>query len=336
VAAAAAGGGPPALVVRLLAEGVVPQVELRPARQRLGQLRVGYPSRHVVTLRNLGDGVLRYRLHAELVPEGTAARAPGGGDPGADVFAAADGCVEVDFSSGGGGGGGSAATQLMACSDPHGSSGAVDSLLLQPQQPPSEVVWVEEGQGTLPARGSRSLGLVLFPRRRGPHSIHVRCWAAPAAAPQPPQPHFASCGAPALAGGGWPQRPPTGPVAPAAPEAASCSLSALAVFPTVLVTGTASRQGVSKLRAWQQLEIAQLNAQLAAPVGPADLQVLAREAAGTMSTEAGLRLSPEAAQLDLGTHELGAPAAEFELQLTNPTELPVSWEVVNYDSPAVG
>jgi hypothetical protein len=336
-----AAGGELALVVRLLAEGTPPTVELQPVQQQLGQLQVGYPSRHAITLCNLGDGVLRYQLQAELVPEEQAAgrqQSDGSSDPGAEIFAAAEGSLDVDFSSSS-----SSSSRAVAAAPPpappaHGASGSAagqgpllpGAQLLQR----GEVVWVEEAQGTLPAKGSKALSLVLFPRQCGPLSIRVRCWASPLASLQQPKQLRASASTPS---GWWPQQRGTDPSAAASapPEAASCTLSALAVFPTLLVTGAASRQGVSKLRAWQQLAVCQLNDQLAAPVGPADVQVLARELAGTMSTEAGLRLVPETVQLDLGTHELSGPAAEFELQLSNPTELPVTWEVVNYDSPQV-
>jgi hypothetical protein len=343
-----AAGGELALVVRLLAEGTAPTVELRPARQQLGQLRVGYPSRHAITLRNLGDGVLRYQLQAEVVPEeedAAGGQQPGGSiNPGAEIFAAAEGSIDVDFSSGSSSGGASLAAAAAPLPLPgpsaHGTGRSaagqgLPSLTLAQQPQQGEVVWVEEAQGTLPAKGSKGVTLILFPRQRGPHTIRVRCWASLITSLQQPKQLRTSASA-STPSGWWPQQPGVDPAAaPPPPEAASCTLSSLAVFPTLLVTGAASRQGVSKLRAWQQLAVGQLNAQLAAPVGPADLQVLSRELTGTMTTEAGLRLVPEAVHLDLGTHELGGPAAEFELQLSNPTELPVSWELVNYDSPQV-
>ncbi len=337
VAGEALAGGLPegSLSLGLVGEGSVGAVAMEPGELALGDLRVGHPVRRTLTLQNVSDGVLRYRLEVaaaedDEAPVGRAARAGwvgsgrgasclGGGERGGPRSAtrsAHSSCCRRVVSQ---------AADASACDFTAGLEVAQGSSA-------GLEAWVDEPEGALPARATKAVNVTLFPRFRKRYSLQVRCRTSTVA------PLLVAPG-----GGGAGGRPPSGGAgrapgaaaeAEAAPPAAPpvvAPLTATAAFPSLEVTD-AFCEGLPKPLLWQLLGLNGLNAALRTAVSGTELRLRSAHDRGSLTTElACAALAPFA--MDFGTHALGGEPRRVHLELSNPTPLPVAWQLHSFDDP---
>ncbi|EFJ47120.1 hypothetical protein VOLCADRAFT_92245 [Volvox carteri f. nagariensis] len=304
-AAAAEGGGAAdsgeaaetdGVSLTLVGEGTQGAVALDPPALELGDLRVGHPVRRPLVLQNVSDGVLRYSL--EVVPADDD-EAPALDANACDFTAGLDAAITTAAA---------AVAAGLEC-------------------------WVDEPEGALPARASKTVTVTLFPRFRKRYSLQVRCRS--------------STVSPLLAGPNN-SRPPSGgraslgavgdaAAADAAAAAAAAAppviapLTAAVTFPTLEVTDVYCESQPKQLL-WQMLGLNDLNHHLRTEVTATEVQLRAAHDRGTLTTEAAcaaMRPFP----MDFGTHGLGAASRVVHLEFSNPTPLPVHWQLHSFDDP---
>ncbi|KXZ53757.1 hypothetical protein GPECTOR_6g674 [Gonium pectorale] len=270
--------------VSLVGEGTQGAVALEPPSLALGDLRVGHPVRRALLLHNVSDGVLRYKL--EVAPAED------------DELPAAE-ATACDFTAG------------------------LDSASSNPAASAGLECWVDEPEGALPARASKTVTVTLFPRYRKRYSLQVRCRS--------------STVAPLGAGANRP--PSAGRLAPAASDAAGpegpppviAPLTAAAAFPSIEVTDVYC-EGLPKQLLWQLLGVNQLNHHLRTEVSDTELRLRAAHDRGSLTTEAACA-AMAAFPMEFGTHGLGGRPRVVHVELSNPTPLPVSWQLHSFDDP---
>ena len=159
---------------------------------------------------------------------------------------------------------------------------------------PGLEVWVDEPEGAIPARASKTATVTFFPRFRKQYKLQLRCRTATVApllapptsgrlpsgssmrpAPLPPLlVKHSSVGALPLALGGedvaaaadkWPQQASQAPPA-------ICSLSATTVFPRLMVTDVLL-EGVPKHTVWDMMGICEINQELKMQVTDLELEL---------------------------------------------------------------
>jgi len=228
---------------------------------------------------------------------------------------------------------------------------------------PGLELWVDDTEGAIPARASKTITATLFPRFRKQYRLQVRCRTAtvappggaaagllpPAAAPGgrplsggsaagrlPPltkQRSFGTAAAAGLAMGGTAALPPlTADDSPDKwPAPAICPVIAFATFPTIIVSDV-SLVGLPKSMVWNMFGVKELNRELRSPVTDLELELNRMEDKGTLTTNVAMRaLRPFV--FDFGTHALHDRACVVHVEVCNVTDLPVHWEIHSYDDP---
>lgn len=197
--------------------------------------QVGIPVRRTVSLFNQSDGVLRYSLDCSAAPD----------DQPPEQLA-----FPVEFTS-------------PASAAAAGTGPALRGIEM----------WVDEPEGTIPAKASKSVTVTFFPRYRKDYSLLLSCKTSTVVA----------LGAPA---GG---RPPSGgggsrPAAADAAAAVSAPLTARATFPLITVSDVFSECRAKPL-VWGMFGCSELNVELSSHVTATELQLNAMQDKGTLTTE---------------------------------------------------
>ncbi|GIL53686.1 hypothetical protein Vafri_9323 [Volvox africanus] len=277
----------------LVGEGTQGAVALDPPVLELGDLRVGHPVRRPLVLQNVSDGVLRYSL--ELVSaEDDESPAPN-----------ANAC---DFTAG-----------LDA-----GATAAATAAGLE--------CWVDEPEGALPARAAKTVTVTLFPRFRKRYSLQIRCRSSTVS----PLLTGPNNNRPPSAGRGG-LSPVGADAAAAAADAAAAAppviapLTAAVTFPTIEVTDVFSECQPKQLL-WQMLGLNDLNYHLRTEVTATEVKLRAAHDRGSLTTDAACA-AMRPFLMDFGTYGLGGNVRVVHLELSNPTPLPVSWQLHSFDDP---
>ena len=300
------------VMVHLVGQGTQGALALDPPSLDLGTIMVGTPVTRTLTLLNQSDGVLRYSLEV-----GATASEDGPVESGA---------APIEFASAGLAGGGT---------PPPGAAGGSSS--------PVEF-WVEEPEGALPARASKTITFTLFPRYRKTYKLQVRCRTSTVA---PLNVGGSGAAGPGGAGAGGGReggsRPPSGSSAtlkplgppksaaaassssPHEPPPAVCPVTATTTFPTVLITDAFS-EGVPKQVLWDLLGVKDVNRELRSNVTPLELELNRMEDRGQLTTASAMR-SLDPYVLQFGTHAHGERNVVVHLELTNYTALQAHWEL---------
>ncbi|GIL85005.1 hypothetical protein Vretimale_9849 [Volvox reticuliferus] len=277
----------------LVGEGTQGAVALDPPALELGDLRVGHPVRRPLVLQNVSDGVLRYSL--EVVPA-------------EDDEPPAPNSNACDFTAG------------------------LDAAATAAATAASLECWVDEPEGALPARAAKTVTVTLFPRFRKRYSLQIRCRSS-TVSPLLTGPNNSR---PPSAGRGG-LSPVGGDAAAAAADAAAAAppviapLTAAVTFPTIEVTDVFS-EGQPKQLLWQMLGLNDLNYHLRTEVTAAEVKLRAAHDRGSLTTDAACA-AMRPFLMDFGTYGLGGSARVVQLELSNPTPLPVSWQLHSFDDP---
>ncbi|GLC34162.1 Cilia- and flagella-associated protein 65 [Pleodorina starrii] len=289
-----AGGEGDGVSLTLVGEGTQGAVALDPPALELGDLRVGHPVRRPLVLQNVSDGVLRYSLELVAAEDDEA--------PAADATA-------CDFTAG-----------LDAAATAAAAAAGLEC-------------WVDEPEGALPARASKTVTVTLFPRFRKRYSLQVRCRSSTVspllAGPNSSRPP--SAGRASIGSGDATAADPAVAAAAALPPPVVAPLTACVTFPTLEVTDVYC-EGQAKQLLWQMLGVNDLNHHLRTQVSGTELRLRAAHDRGSLTTEAAcaaMRPFP----MDFGTHGLGGRPRTVQIELTNPTPLPVSWQLHSFDDP---
>lgn len=300
-------------IISLLGEGTQAAMSIEPQNLDFGSVKVGYPVTRTLHLTNQSDGVLRYTL--ELLEEG--ADSPGATPSLEDP--------PIDFGKG-----------RAAPSHPRGAG---------------QELWVDEPAGSIPARSSRPVVVTLYPLHSRAYRIKIACrtatapaLAAAAAAATAASPALSLSrplsGSGSLLGAAatlraWTPSHARAEDAAAAGAAvtAAATIAAVADFPRLVATDVAC-EGVPKPVAWEQMSLTDINRELQSGLTRMELTVGQMERAGTLTTDAALRML-RPFHMDFGTRAVGSDPITFHVQFTNPSPVPVSWELVSYDDPNI-
>lgn len=205
--------------VRLVGQGTVGAVTLEPSSLDFGTVAVGFPAVRDITLLNQSGGNLCYSITCTAVPVREAVLSLSAVESSPDAQASL--------------------AQLTAQTDSAQSQNAEaeddDSALH---------LVVEEPQGFLPARATKTLRLTLNPSRRKQYRLQLVCQTA-----------TAQSSSNALS---------TAPLPPNLSSPPVCAgIEAFSTYPTVMITDIAC-QGLDKPFVWNQMSCSQINTQLAA------------------------------------------------------------------------
>ncbi len=221
-AAALSKGRSQQLGVRLVGQGTVGALTLEPSTIDFGTVAVGFPAVRDITLLNHSGGNLCYAITCTAVPVGEAALTLTAAE---SAPASQDSLTQPDASQ---------------RSSPGAESPEDDSALH---------LVIEEPQGYLPARATKTLRLTLNPTSRKQYNLQLVCRTATAAAPGV-QNQSTALSTVAL------------PAKLSAPPVCA-SIGAFSTYPTVIVTDIAC-QGLDKPFVWNQMSCSQINTELAA------------------------------------------------------------------------
>ncbi len=193
--------------------------------------------------------------------------------------------------------------------------------------------WVDEPEGALPARATKTVTVTLFPRYRKRYSLQVRCRSS-TVAPLLAGPNRPPSGGPnrPRSGAASSPSPASGPAPDdAAPPPVIAPLTANVTFPSLEVTDVFC-EGVPKPLLWQLLGLNDLNNHLRSEVTATELRLRAAQDRGSLTTEAAcaaMRPFP----MEIGTHARGGPPRVVHVEISNPTPLPVTWQLHSFDDP---
>ncbi len=203
--------------VRLVGQGTVGAVTLEPSSLDFGTVAVGFPAVRDITLLNQSGGNLCYSITCTAVPVTEAVPS----------LSAAESSPDAEDSL----------AQLTEQTDSAQRTEAEDdSSALH--------LVIEEPQGFLPARATKTLRLTLNPSRRKLYRLQLVCQTA-----------TAQSSSTALS---------TAPLPPNLSSPPVCAgVEAFSTYPTVMITDIAC-QGLDKPFMWNQMSCSQINTQLAA------------------------------------------------------------------------
>ena len=203
--------------VRLVGQGTVGAVTLEPSSLDFGTVAVGFPAVRDITLLNQSGGNLCYSITCTAVPVREAVPS----------LSAAESSPDAEESL----------AQLTEQTDSAQSAEAEDD-------DSALHLVVEEPQGFLPARATKTLRLTLNPSRRKQYRLQLVCQTA-----------TAQSSSSALS---------TAPLPPNLSSPPVCAgIEAFSTYPTVMITDIAC-QGLDKPFVWKQMSCSQINTQLAA------------------------------------------------------------------------
>ena len=207
--------------VRLVGQGTVGAVTLEPSSLDFGTVAVGFPAVRDITLLNQSGGNLCYSITCTAVPAREAVPSLSAAESSSD---AKDNLA-----------------QLTEQTDSAQSAEAEDdgsALHLV----------IEEPQGFLPARATKTLRLTLNPSRRKQYRLQLVCQTATAQS-------SSTALSTALSTAPLPANLSSPPVC--------AGIEAFSTYPTVMITDIAC-QGLDKPFVWNQMSCSQINTQLAA------------------------------------------------------------------------
>ena len=231
-AAALVRGHAQQLGIRLVGQGTVGALTLEPSSIEFGTVPVGFPAVREITLLNQSGGNLCYSITCAAVAVTEPALSPA---------AAASAPASQDSMSQAGVGLPNAESALSLS---HGAESAIST-----DEGSNLHLVIEEPQGSLPARATKTLRLTLNPTCRKQYRLQLVCQTATASPPGFQSPSTAQSIA-AL---------PANPTAP--PVCAS--VVAFSTYPTVMITDIAC-EGLAKPFVWSQMACSQVNTELAA------------------------------------------------------------------------
>ncbi len=151
------------LIVNVVGESKEGVLSVEPPNLDFGALRVGYPETRQLRLSNHSEGVLRYSLEVVLLPN----------DGGTDD---ADGQTPVDFDTAqqqvriASAGGASSSLGANGSSLADGTRVLISSSCIE--------CWVDEGEGAIGARSTKTVTLTLHPRFRRRYRVALHCRAS--------------------------------------------------------------------------------------------------------------------------------------------------------------
>ena len=201
--------------VRLVGQGTVGAVTLEPSSLDFGTVAVGFPAVRDITLLNQSGGNLCYSITCTAVPVTEAVPS----------LSAAESSPDAKHSL-------AQLTEQTNSAQSAEDDGSALHLV------------VEEPQGFLPARATKTLRLTLNPSRRKQYRLQLVCQTA-----------TAQSSSTALS---------TAPLPPNLSSPPVCAgIEAFSTYPTVMITDIAC-QGLDKTFVWKQMSCSQINTQLAA------------------------------------------------------------------------
>lgn len=209
------------LGVRLVGQGTIGALTLEPSSVDFGTVAVGFPAVRDITLLNQSGGNLCYSITCTAAPVREAAPFTAGAESASPSQACLAQSAEQDLS--------------------RDTESPDDGSALH--------LVIDEPQGFLPARATKTLRLNLNPSRRKQYDLQLVCQTA-------------------TTGGLGAQHPNTAFHAAALPSNLSAppvraSVEAFATYPSVMITDVAC-QGLDKPFVWNQMSCSQINTELAA------------------------------------------------------------------------
>lgn len=216
------------LSVNLVGQGTVGALTLQPTSIDFGTVSVGYPVKRSITLLNQSGGNLRYSITCR--PAVLTANLPGSAQDTATSSA-----LSNDTSSAG----------LPTSVQLQSSTLSTDKAL-------AHHIAIQEPQGVLAARATRTLSVTLTPTHRTQYALQLVCETATENA-LPSNTLDTACTTAVAT-----SAVPTSLCAPAV----VASIAAFSTYPTLVITDVAC-QGFDKPFAWRQMSCSQINRELA-------------------------------------------------------------------------
>ncbi|KAL0051980.1 hypothetical protein WJX82_005745 [Trebouxia sp. C0006] len=272
--------------VRLVGQGTVGAVTLEPSSLDFGTVAVGFPAVRDITLLNQSGGNLCYSITCTAVPVTEAVPSLSAAESSPD---AKDSLAQL--------------TEQTNSAQSAEDDGSALHLV------------VEEPQGFLPARATKTLRLTLNPSRRKQYRLQLVCQTA-----------TAQSSSTALS---------TAPLPPNLSSPPVCAgIEAFSTYPTVMITDIAC-QGLDKPFVWKQMSCSQINTQLAAEMTEAELVLAAKKLEGGYTTQSALDMLPPF-HMDMGVGGVDARPTCVIVRLTNSGSLPVEWDLQRVGDMGVG
>eukprot|EP00798_Chlamydomonas_sp_ICE-L_P020949 gene20949-27801_t len=320
------------VLLHMVGEGTGGAMALDPPSLEMGALRVGHPVKRTVNLVNQSDGVLRYSLECvyDLEEDGTP---EAGAAPVEFVSNSVDAIVikpgvEMWVDEAEGALPARASKQVTITFMPRFRKNYRMQLLCRTAtvQPTAAVSLPAVSASAAPSllrllSGTTPRGGTTLP----PLEQRPVLGSAPLGSIPPPLSSALETG-----GGGTPSKDSDSGVKVSS-LTTICPLTALATFPTVLVSD-AYIERLPKQVVWDMLGARALNEELQSNVTEVELDLARLEDKGGLTTELGIdSLRPFA--FDFGVHGLGDGKVTLMVELSNITALPVHWELASADNP---